>query len=160
MKRILFLAITISLLIYGCVEPPDYPVEPVIEYISITKTEVIAQTTPPDANRNVDSFYITFGFTDGDGDLGIEDGSTEQNVLVSDPRTGTVEERYQILKKDIPTGGIANGISGEITIKIPNTFCFRGSASRDTTHLTIQVFDRARNYSNIIRTPDIILICD
>ena len=31
MKNILFLGILLTTIIYGCIEPPDYPVEPVID---------------------------------------------------------------------------------------------------------------------------------
>ncbi len=154
MKKILFLSLTISLLIYGCVEPPDYPIEPVIEFISVNSNEVVAQTIPEDQNRDLDTIYIKFGFTDGDGDL----GSDSLNVFVTDKRTGNADEVYSI--GEIPQAGATNGISGEITVMIPEVFCFPNSDPRDTLVYEIQIFDKAGNASNIIESSPIVLICD
>ena len=154
MKKIFFLAIITSLLIYGCVEPPDYPNEPVIEFRAVNSNQLVARTIPEDASRQLDTLYISFGFTDGDGDL----GSDSLNVFVTDKRTGNADEVYSI--GEIPQAGATNGISGEITVMIPEVFCFPNSNPRDTLIYEIQIFDKAGNASNVIETSPIILICD
>lgn len=154
MKNIFLLTFVSSLLIYGCVEPPDYPKEPVIEFISVSSNQLIAQTIPEDSNRDLDTLYIKFSFTDGDGDLGTD----SINVFVTDRRTGNADEVYSI--GQIPEAGATNGISGEIMVMIPEVFCFPNSEPRDTLVYDIQIFDKAGNASNIIETTPIILVCD
>ena len=155
MKNILFLGILLTTIIYGCIEPPDYPVEPVIEFVEMTRTSVVGQTIPEDPNRALDTLYITFAFTDGDGDLG---GGDSSNVFLRDSRLGNAGESYFV--DDIPDAGVTNGISGEMTVMIPEIFCFPNSQPRDTLIYTIQIIDRAGNLSNEIQTPPIELICD
>lgn len=154
MKKILFLISVTVCLIYGCVESPDYPIEPVIEFLSVNRTELVAQTIPEDPNRSLDTLIIKFSFTDGDGDI----ASDTTNVFVTDRRTGNADENFKI--SDIPAAGATNGISGEITLRIPKVFCFPNSEPRDTLIYEIQMFDEAGNASNVIETPPIILICD
>ncbi|NJN77879.1 MAG: hypothetical protein HC803_05735 [Saprospiraceae bacterium] len=151
----IFLGILTTTLIYGCVEPPDYPIEPVIEFVEMNRTQVIAQTIPEDANRALDTLIIKFSFTDGDGDLG---GGDTSNVFLIDSRLGNAGETYFI--SAIPQAGATNGISGEITVMIPEIFCFPNSAPRDFMTYSIQIVDKAGHYSNIVQTPPIELICD
>lgn len=158
MKNILLLGILGITLFHGCVEPPDYPIEPVIAFVEMNKTQIVAQTIPENANRNLDTLIITFSFTDGDGDLGKSEGDTTYNVFLIDSRLGNAGESFQI--KTIPQAGVTNGISGEMTVKIPKIFCFPNSAPRDKMTYSIQILDNAGHYSNIIQTPEIELICD
>ncbi len=159
MKQILFLGLLTITLIYGCIEPPDYPIEPVIEFVEMSRTSVRAQITPSDPNRELDTLYITFSFTDGDGDLGGGSfDTTNQNVQLIDSRIGLVDASFRI--DDLPNAGVTNGISGEMTVMIPEIFCFPNSEPRDTLIYTIQMIDRAGNLSNEIQTPPIELICD
>jgi hypothetical protein len=155
MKKIFFLVILSAALFHGCIEAPDYPIEPVIEFVEINKTQIIAQTIPEDANRALDTLIIKFSFTDGDGDLG---GGDTTNVFLIDSRLGNAGESYLI--SDIPQAGATNGISGEITIMIPKIFCFPNSAPRDSLIYSIQIVDKAGHQSNIIQTPAIELVCD
>lgn len=156
MKNILLLGLLTMTLTYGCIDPPDYPIEPVIEFVSMSHTTVVAQTSPLDANRPVDTLYITFSFTDGDGDLG-ELGDTN-NVYFIDSRFGDRGPSFNI--EDIPAAGATNGISGEITAMIPQVFCFPNSEPRDEVVYSIQIADKAGNLSNVIDTPPLELICD
>lgn len=146
-------------LIYGCIEPPDYPIEPVIEFVEMSRTSVTAQTIPLNPDRELDTLYITFSFTDGDGDLGGGSfDTTNQNIQLIDSRIGLVDASFFV--DDLPNAGVTNGISGEITVMIPEIFCFQNSEPRDTLNYSIQIIDRAGNLSNIIETPPIELICD
>jgi hypothetical protein len=155
MKNILFLGILGITLFHGCIEPPNYPIEPVIAFVEMNRTQVIAQTIPENANRVLDTLLITFSFTDGDGDLG---GGDTSNVFLIDSRLGNAGENYFI--SAIPQAGVTNGISGEITVMIPEIFCFPNSAPRDVMTYSIQIVDKAGHHSNIVQTPEIELICD
>ena len=113
-----------------------------------------------------DSLQITFNFTDGDGDLG---SNGEPNIYIKDGRDGFENPSYQI--PYIEQQGAGNGISGAITILVPNTCCIYVSPAQDTTAceyvpilydtLTylISIKDRAGHESNQIETPPIGLIC-
>lgn len=156
MKQILLLGLLTMILVHGCVvEPPNYPIEPVIEFVEISRTTVTAQTIPPDYDRELDSLYITISFTDGDGDFG---GENTSNVFLTDSRLGTISHDYWI--NEVPFIDTGDGISGEIKIVVPEIYCFPNAAPRDTLIYTIQIEDRAGHLSNEIQTPPIELICD
>lgn len=167
-RLILFAAIlTISIAI-GCVQPPDYPSEPVIEFMSFNQN-AIAQ-----GNQNAasDTLAITFSFTDGEGDIGFPEEITDTfDIMVTDSRNNFVNTfRSQV----IPDQGTGNGVSGEITIKMPNKpfniCCTPPVAGQlgcdvypekpiDTVSFTIQLLDRAGNYSNRIQTDILNILC-
>lgn len=155
---------SLSLLLFiTCTNPPDYPIEPVIEYIGLNKNTIHQGI----AGNPLDTVNVTFSFTDGDGDLGSQDSI---NIFLTDSRSD-FDEFFKIPL--IPNQGTGNGITGELTVRLPNqiyfccTFpnttnaCFRNSEfPTDTVSYTIQIRDRAGNYSNKIQTEVITLICD
>ena len=61
----------------SCLKGTQYPDEPEIEFISTVFTDSV------DLLGN-QSFLgvITFGFTDGDGDIGIRQGDTTKNMFI------------------------------------------------------------------------------
>jgi len=157
MKKLLGIYFFLILFVTSCIKPPDYPDEPVIEFISIGKNVL---------NQNVDTTLVTISFTDGDGDLGEVDGSTVENFILTDTRTG-FQIPYRI--PFIPQQGVGNGISGEIAVNIRAECCVPtnglpcipnpGQLPEEIIY-TIQVIDRSGNLSNIITMPSIQLICD
>lgn len=143
--------------IAACIKPPDYPVEPQIEFISVSKSELVQFT---------DTLRINFSYTDGDGDIGVElDTLYDNNVIVTDSRTG-FEETFRI--PVVPQQGASNGISGEISLLLEYTCCINSSPICTPTPgvgpeeiiYSVQMFDKAGNASNIIQTTPIFLICD
>lgn len=147
-------------LLQFCVKPPDYPKEPVIEFVSLSKTTMLQ--TP----FGQDSVVITFSFTDGDGDLGFRDG--EESVFIKDGRDSFQKPSYRIPFVD--QQGAGNGISGEISIVVPTTCCIypfplppcdtlNAPQQFDSVFYLIQIRDRAGNLSNEIQTDPIRLIC-
>lgn len=141
-----------------CLKAPDFPIEPEITFISISKTEFFQQTIQPD------SFLLIFAFTDGDGDLG--DDST-LNLTFTDSRLPNNPQFFRL--PFIPLEGAGNGISGEVYMKLASTCCIYPDLTppcrinpnfpSNTLYYTIQIEDRAGNKSNIIRTPDLTLKC-
>jgi len=154
------IALLISLLILlSCTKPPDYPDTPEIEFKSVNKSSFLQATN--------DSLLISFTFTDGDGDIGLE--SNDRNIFFKDLRTNTSELGFSV--PEIPDQGVGNGISGEITCYLPmylicclqpefNLACDQVLIERDTLVYEIFLEDQAGNVSNTIRTDPIILICD
>ncbi|WP_367389781.1 hypothetical protein [Lewinella sp. LCG006] len=151
-----------AMLIIACVNPPDYPDTPVIKYLGINKMQI---------NQGIsslpnDTLSIRFSFTDGDGDLSINDTT---DVFLYDSRFPSLVNPYKI--PTIPLDGTGNGIRGEITVNIRNNnqgicciengFPCPNNAQNpiDTFSYEIQIRDRAGNMSNRIRTETIDIIC-
>lgn len=143
----------------SCLKPPDYPEEPQIEYVSVSKNAFLQGLSARD------SVIIAFTFTDGDGDLGSDDSL---NVFVTDSRDNFTANKYRI--PFIPEEGTANGISGEIFITVFSTCCYfpdnTPPCTPSETNLTdslqykIQIRDRADNWSNEVLTEKIYVICN
>lgn len=160
---ILLLATTI----FSCLQPPDYPDEPVIEFIGFNK-DIIAQGS---SEANKDVLTISLSYTDGDGDLSNEKG--EFDIFLEDTRDEVLVPPFRL--PVIPEQGTGNGISGEIYLNMDNTplglCCIFDDKNRqdactpsieyptDTLTFTIFIVDRAGHVSNKVETTPLILEC-
>ena len=155
------LALVVGLLAY-CVRPPDYPLEPVIKYIGLSKY-VMKQ-----GEGYSDSLFVSFSFTDGDGDLGFPETDPTPSVFIRDSRDSFYKPPLQL--PYVEPQGAGNGISGEISVKLPTTCCIYTSPEgikfacdetlvTDTFFYYIKIRDRAGHESNEIRTEAILLNC-
>lgn len=152
--------IGLLLTLSACLNPPEYPIEPQIEYLRMTKNFMVQN------QLNTDSLLLTIGFTDGDGDIGLDGGGFD--LFITDTRDNFMPPAYRIPK--VPEQGIGNGISGEISFIIYTTCCFfpngqdpctpSASYPVDTLSYLVYIKDRAGHQSNIIETPPILLQCD
>lgn len=147
----------------GCIKPPSYPNEPVIEYVGVNKNTV----TQGNAIR--DTLAVRFSFTDGDGDISFPGDSLD--LYFRDNRTNFTDSMRLPF---IPQESVNNGISGEVTVLIPNTFsiicCIPPNGAppctpniqfpTDTFYYFIQMRDRAGNISNEIQTDSIVILCN
>lgn len=159
--RYLLVILFSNIVLWSCSTPPDYPDEPVITF------ERISKDTLRQSDLNIDSLFLTFSYTDGDGDLGFSDSDTSQSIFVIDSRTGFIQDRYKL--PEIPDQGTANGIFGEVKLMLYTTCCLfpqgippcsRPQAyPTDTVTFEVYMVDRAGNHSNTITTPPIILLC-
>jgi hypothetical protein len=154
MKLIAYLLFAI-VLFTGCFKEPNYPPEPVIQFMSVTSTAdpILALTS---------DVYIQFSFQDGDGNLGRRsDDDTTANMYVKDLRTGFVNSlAYSI--PPIPQKGSSPGVKGDISFNFRNSlFCnpLDPGKMQDTIVYEIYVKDRAGNISNTITTSPIIVKC-
>lgn len=159
----LYLFCAILILLQFCVQPPDYPDEPVIEFQSLSKT------TLRQSSLGVDSVVVTFSYTDGNGDLGFTD--TSASIFIVDGRDTFEKPSYRI--PSVGTQGAGNGISGEISIVVPTTCCIYPRSSGippcdhssfapqelDTVFYFISIRDRSGHLSNTIQTDPIYLRC-
>ncbi|GLR16285.1 hypothetical protein [Portibacter lacus] len=153
--------IFVLFIFHSCINAPDYPDEPVIEYVGISKT------TLNQNSLNTDSLFVTFSFTDGDGDLGHNPEDTTRNIFIKDLRTGNFQDKFK--SPYIPEEGIGNGITGEIQLLLYTTCCIFPnnippcSAPQefplDTVTYEITIMDRSGNLSNKIVTEPIIVRC-
>lgn len=160
------LTIILAFLASNCVQPPNYPAIPAIEYVGMNQQSIEQgnSTTRPD------TLEITFSFTDGDGDLGFGPGDSTVDIFLTDSREGFTDIKKLPM---IPDQGIGNGISGEITVRLPNrlplccTYADNSTPCQphptiktDTMSYTIQIKDRAGNMSNKIQTEVITILCN
>lgn len=151
------------LLVWQCREAPDFPVEPYIEFVSLSKDTL---------NQGIfqnDSLIVTFHFEDGDGDIGRTSQDASNNIFFIDERTGTLDNTFGI--PEIPEEGAGNGVEGEVRIRLYSTCCLFPPESFlnpceasdvypvDTVQYRIYMKDRAGHTSNEIVTSPIILRC-
>ena len=143
----------------ACIKPPEYPIEPAIEWVGMSKDSIRQASIV-----STDSVRLTFSYTDGDGDLGDDDSL---NVFFIDNRTGGIGQQYKIPFLMQHAG--AKGISGEVSITLRQTCCIYDNGQLpctpgiqqkyDTLVYTINIKDRAGHTSNAINTPPIRIIC-
>ena len=158
-----FTLIIVAFMVFGCVKPPDYPVEPVIEFLSLDK-DFMSQGL-----EDNDLVLATISFTDGDGDLGSEDDSI--SIVITDLRDNSINTSATRLPM-VPPQGAGNGISGEITFRLVLTCCIpppafqRGPCAPnpdypvDTLLYEVYIVDRAGHESNKITLDPIYLQCN
>ena len=159
MKIKIVLYLLLSVAFATCIRPPNYPVEPQIEFVGMTKT------TMKQGFGSEDSVYFTLSFTDGDGDLGGVSGKDSLNVFITDKRNNKpVEQTFRI--PFVPEAGAKNGISGEIRFLMYTTCCLSlepciATPVRPTDTLVYELYikDRAGHKSNVVQTKPIILQC-
>jgi len=160
-----FLAFVLAA-VAACVQPTAYPLEPVIENAVLNKNTIAqsSNATPPD------TLYVTFSYTDGDGNLGNADDGVFDVILTDSRDDFELPFRIPV----IPDQGVGNGISGEITVGIPNLFmcCIYEDKNgqdpctsstefpTDTLSFGIHILDRDGNESNRIQTAPIVLQCN
>jgi hypothetical protein len=147
------------LTVFQCVQPPDYPNEPVITFKSLSRSILLQGT------GTFDTTFATISFTDGDGDLGDSDSL---NVFLIDKRDNFLKSKFRL--PFIPEEGVGNGISGDITLRVNTSCCIfpnnvlppcspSTEFTKDTLRYIIYITDRAGNESNRVETSDIILLC-
>ena len=158
-------AATLAATFSACLKPPDYPVEPVVEFLGLSKDTLIQGLDP-----TTDETFVVLGFTDGDGDIafGAEDSTT--SVFIENIETGVIKDQLNV--DPIDETGIENGISGQFLIRVATTCCiypenivaFPCDVSTeypiDTLYYEAYMRDRAGNESNRVALPPIYLQCD
>ncbi|TVR80997.1 MAG: hypothetical protein EA412_04035 [Chitinophagaceae bacterium] len=176
LKKIKYLTVSVllsALFLTSCVDPPDYSEVPEIEFITFS----------PQLVGTEDTLQIVFFFKDGDGDLGFESFSEpdslgcdlcdstcfdepEFSIFVTRNKTGCL---IPFNMPYIPPKGSSRAISGNVTLSLFDIGCLPPDGGSlgditdqetDTVYFYIQLKDRAGNFSNVIQTPEITLLCN
>lgn len=161
MQQLKYTIIASLLIFFGCTSPPDYPDEPVLEYIGVSKPSMVQGNLPTDSIR------IMFSFTDGDGDIGDEENVAD--IFLVDKRTEFQSNTFSVPL--VPVQGVGNGISGEISVLVFTSCCIFPDGGPlpcetwdqypvDELIYEIYMMDRAGNKSNVIVTEPIQLLCN
>ena len=173
-KILVFLIFLSTVIAVSCKRINEYPPEPVISFYQFEK---IYNYTDSVYDRGV----LKFEYTDGDGDIGLEDGDIfppfnpgskyYYNLIIDyyELRHGeetkvpltffnpTTQEFDTIsLSARIPLlvpKGTEHSISGDI---FDTLFMYNYNSSFDTLFFTFYIVDRALNESNVERTPYIV----
>ena len=164
MNKIFSALVATIFLMMSCSKAPEYPVEPQIEFKSISKLRTSFRS---------DSVRVVISFTDGDGDIGTpempSDTSTLTDAFVIDSKNGVVANFFRL--HYVPKRGATKGINGEIAFNIYTSCCSEIPSKRipcvssdeyplDTLNYQIIIKDRAGNKSNSLQLPPIELICN
>lgn len=111
---------------------------------------VLVKIEPTQVKQFTDSLKITFNYEDGDGDLGY-DNADINSLEVQDERLSKPDLYY------VPPMAPVDAkikIKGQMTMKLRNVFLL-GTGNVETTSFTVRIQDRAGNWSNPIKTPEI-----
>lgn len=160
MKQVLGVSIFILIAYFwtSCDKPPLYDDTPHITWGSFSKDTVQQMT---------ESVVFKFNFTDGDGDLGKTNDTTNHVIIVDTRRIPNDTLFYQI--PTIEQQGIVSGISGELEIIVPNLCCIHPNNPLilcqpinnfyDPIVYKIQIKDNAGRWSNVLETPPLHVKC-
>jgi hypothetical protein len=144
MNRNIALSLTgIMFLSFGCKEVVNTTGNP-SPRIALVKIE------PTTVKQFTDSLKITFTYEDGDGDLGFENADIN-SLEVQDERLQKTDTYY--IPPLAPTDAKIR-IKGQLTMNLRNVFLL-GTGNIETTSFTLRIKDRAGNFSNPIKTPEI-----
>ena len=145
----------------GCKKSNDYPLEPVIEFKSLSIT--------PDLLGYDDYAVLEITFTDGDGDIGLGASDTVPPFIN--------EYKYNVIILfycDTSGNGLVHWSAfddkGRIPVVTPegNTKAIRGEIKKETIFLPnhrtnmpvrfeVYIYDRALHKSNVLTTPTFIV---
>ena len=134
---------------FSCRGRQVFPPQPVIEFVSLTPSEVKALSG---------SFEIELKYKDGDGDIGTS-RADYKNFFVIDNRTHLPDTAriFTYTLPDLSSGARNPSIQGVIKVKIPlalsSSFYFPFPLpEKEETDFTVYLVDRAGNRSNMIVT--------
>lgn len=178
-KKLTFLIILLSVLVLNsCVQTPDYPVTPEIEFESITKFNKLTVDGFGEQTK-IDSLVMRVKFKDGDGDLGITDAEIKANPKYKDFKNFLVDTylkkngNWVQLNLSPALGGLMNfkfkpnqkvgPIEGSIDYSAQFVYAFYKGYSplftpkNDTLKFKIQIVDNAFHQSNVVETTPIVI---
>ena len=165
----------LALAAFSCQKPVEYPIEPKIEYQGFT------YLFNPDSTFSGEG-VISFSYTDGDGDLGLDEGDTLFPFGPHDPHYYNMEVDYlksengvfvktPLLSPHVPTSESDTVVWDTITFNarfhrlrdnddpkaISGTMDYRLTVQNpfspnDTIKFEIRILDRALHESNTIQT--------
>ena len=141
-QPIILLAI---LILIGACKKKEDEIDPIpsISYSSISHNEVV---------QFDNAVSIFFSYYDGDGDIGYQDPDT-YSLRVKDARLEDYD--WYHIPPLTPDQQLLD-IEGTFSVELPPLFLL-GNGAQETTTFTLQVQDRAGNWSNQIMTPEVLI---
>lgn len=146
MKLLLFIGgIFFISFLQNCKKENAQPINPV-------PTISIKSVSSYQVKQFKDSLGITLSYSDEDGDLGHINADI-LSLEVKDSRLSAPDYYYVA-----PLAPIESTVSikGELQVKLKNLFLL-GSGTQEITQLTFRIKDRVGNWSNSVKTKDIVI---
>jgi hypothetical protein len=160
MRNLFIFLVIISFFGASCIKRKEFPNEPIIKYLDFIQTK--------------DTAYLRFSFTDGNGDLGLDQadtlspfeikGSNYYNVYIKyfERVNGAFKEislsaPYNYRFKRISSPGRSKALEGEMKIKIPAPYYSPLLEPGDTVKYEFYIKDRTLNSSNTESTGPVII---
>jgi len=144
-----------SALFVSCLQPPKYPVEPYVKFVSFEKID--------DGSGKDNEGILTIFYTDGDGDLGnlgAKDSTTNYFIIYQEKQNGVYvipEELIDAFNASLPrflSSDKKQAIDGTIERRLNFNNQF---STFDTIRFECWLVDRAKHESNHIFTQEIIV---
>ncbi len=136
--------ISLLLLIFSCKKKEDNPVAPVIEFKNISGTEV------EQFNNNL---QINLTYEDYQGDL----GNADPDVLTLRVKDSRLSDYDWYHVPPMTPNNEELHIKGSYSIELDPLFLM-GNGTQEQTSFSVEIRDRAGNWSNAIRTPNVLIV--
>jgi hypothetical protein len=145
MRVTTIILVSATLMVFtSCKKKEDDPVAPVITF------DQISQSTVEQFNNNI---VITIKYEDVQGDLGETDPDT-YSLRIKDSRLSDFD--WYHLPPMTPDKQALH-IKGSYSIELDPLFLL-GGGSQEQTKFSIELRDRAGNWSNTVETPNVLIV--
>jgi hypothetical protein len=123
------------------------------EPLDTTPKITLKEVKPDTIAQFIDSINLVIEYEDGDGDIGYWNPDSLA-LSVHDQR---LEHPDYFYVRPLTPDSNALAIKGTIRIAIRNTFLL-GNGNSETTRYDIKLKDRAEHWSNVVTTPEIVIV--
>jgi hypothetical protein len=89
----------LALGVTGCLNPPDYPETPSIEFKGITKQRM----TGPNGTADFDRVVVSVDYKDGDGDLGLRETELQPPYNTNNPTAASTRRPSAVCRSKTTT---------------------------------------------------------
>ncbi len=167
------LSLAVVVMLSGCLKPEEFPDEPILTFKSLEQ-KYEAVLNDPDPERFI---YVTVGFTDGDGDIGLDPQDTlspfgvgeahnfnfvcDFKMLIDGQWTDIGSEWPNRIKRISPSGQDPT-LNGEIIVKVgpypePRVGPVQPILTGDTMRVSVSLEDRSLHMSNTVTSEAFVL---
>lgn len=143
-RSAIFVIVIGSIILFSCKKKDEYPETPELKFVSIS------ESTVEEFNNNV---RITIQYEDYQGDLGEVDPDT-YSLRIKDSRLSDYDWFH--LPPMTPDMQELH-IKGTYTIELDPLFMI-GNGTEEQTLFSIEIRDRSGNWSNMVRTPNVLIV--
>jgi len=154
MRQNLSASIVLLLMVipFSCKKGNEYPIIPEIKFKSLS--------TLKDLQGKDVHATLTISFTDGDGDIGADDGNNNFIVAyyIKQNNIWTLDASYDYSGRiNVVTSTEKNrALRGDISYDFDQAVLPQGAVN-DTIRFNVYIFDRAQHQSNTVTTSEIVL---